>query len=136
MRAEDFLCEAGESPPQAGDSPGNEVKKHFLSVIERTMKNIEPEYSISVCLGSPSTLFDIRKSSESRKQEKKYTTQLNTSYNFDNFVEGNSNIIALSASKGVSVSPDGQFNPLLIYGSTGLGKSHLMHAIGNEIKNN
>ncbi len=52
------------------------------------------------------------------------------------FVEGSSNQIASRSALGVANKPDGSFNPLLIYGSTGLGKSHLLHAIGNHIKKN
>ena len=63
-------------------------------------------------------------------------TKLVPSYVFDTFVEGKSNHVALAASKQVALNPKGDYNPLFIYGGVGLGKTHLMHAVGNEILKN
>jgi len=64
-------------------------------------------------------------------------SQLNPNYSFDSFIEGDCNRLARSAGYAVSKNPGGTaFNPLLIYGGVGLGKTHLVHAIGIEIKNN
>lgn len=57
-----------------------------------------------------------------------------TNYTFDNFVEGKSNQLAVAAAKQVAQNPGGSYNPLFLYGSTGLGKTHLMHAVGNALK--
>ena len=63
-------------------------------------------------------------------------SQLNPNYNFENFLEGDSNRLARSAGVAVSKKPGGtSFNPLMIFGGVGLGKTHLAHAIGVEIKN-
>ena len=63
-------------------------------------------------------------------------SQLNPNYTFENFVEGDCNRLARSAGYAVAGKPGGTaFNPLLIYGGVGMGKTHLAHAIGIEIKN-
>ncbi|WP_339050493.1 chromosomal replication initiator protein DnaA [Rickettsiella endosymbiont of Xylota segnis] len=60
-------------------------------------------------------------------------THINSNFTFINFVEGKSNQLARAASVQVSENPGGAYNPLLLYGGVGLGKTHLMHAIGNAI---
>ncbi|MDG1159276.1 MAG: chromosomal replication initiator protein DnaA [Flavobacteriales bacterium] len=63
-------------------------------------------------------------------------SNLNPNYSFENFIEGDCNRLARSAGFAVANKPGGTaFNPLLIYGGVGLGKTHLSHAIGIEIKN-
>ena len=64
------------------------------------------------------------------------TNVLNSVFTFENHVEGKSNQIARAAAKQVSENPGTAYNPLFIYGGVGLGKTHLMHAAGNLIKNN
>ncbi|WP_240725197.1 chromosomal replication initiator protein DnaA [Haliea sp. SAOS-164] len=56
------------------------------------------------------------------------------SYTFDNFVEGKSNQLALAAARQVAENPGDSYNPLFLYGGVGLGKTHLMHAVGNALK--
>jgi chromosomal replication initiator protein len=58
---------------------------------------------------------------------------LNDSFLFDTFVEGKSNQLALAAARQVAQNPGGSYNPLFIYGGVGLGKTHLMHAVGNHL---
>ena len=63
-------------------------------------------------------------------------SQLNPNYSFDSFIEGDCNRLARSAGYAVAKNPGGTaFNPLLVYGGVGLGKTHLVHSIGIEIKN-
>ena len=59
------------------------------------------------------------------------STILNTSYTFENFVVGSSNQLAFAAARSAAKSPGQQYNPLFIYGGSGLGKTHLIQAIGN-----
>jgi chromosomal replication initiator protein len=59
---------------------------------------------------------------------------LNPEYTFENFVKGKSNEFAVAASISISSKPGSQYNPLMLYGGVGLGKTHLMQAIGNNIQ--
>ena len=65
-----------------------------------------------------------------------YESNLDPKYTFDNFIVGNSNKFAKATSLAVAEQPGFMYNPLFIYGSSGLGKTHLMHAIGNYIVKN
>lgn len=66
-----------------------------------------------------------------------HRSNINPSYQFDNFVEGKSNQLGKAAALQVAENPGGAYNPLFLYGGTGLGKTHLLHAVGNGIiKNN
>ncbi|AFJ45138.1 chromosomal replication initiator protein DnaA [Shimwellia blattae] len=65
--------------------------------------------------------------------EPSYRSNVNLKHTFDNFVEGKSNQLARAAARQVADNPGGAYNPLFLYGGTGLGKTHLLHAVGNGI---
>ena len=98
------------------------------SIANKQLKNIETEQRGFV------------EATQGKKQEihfshkKDHQTNLIPGFTFDAFVEGKSNHIALAASKQVASGLKNSYNPLFIYGGVGLGKTHLMHAVGNLIK--
>ena len=95
-----------------------------------------PDYELRPCeyqsSSSGATLINVRNKSQSRRQ----ATGLREDFTFDNFVEGKSNQLAKAASVQVGENPGGAYNPLFLYGGVGLGKTHLMHAVGNAIISN
>ena len=132
------------------------VKDHHLDVIKEKIKIISNDENVQVILqiGASDTLpYETNNISEDKAPElrkrfetvsnpnpvinqKSFTNNLNPSMTFDNFVEGKSNQLAVASAKQVGDNPGQSYNPLFIYGGVGLGKTHLMHAIGNKIREN
>ncbi len=83
--------------------------------------------------------FKAEKQGEKKNLNREISSQnfeeanLNKEYNFENFIVGNSNRFAFTASMAVAEKPGKAYNPLFLYGKSGLGKTHLMHSIGNYI---
>ncbi len=71
---------------------------------------------------------------EQKRFKQKPTTFINKNQRFENFIEGSNNQFARAAAMSVAKTPgESRYNPLVIYGGVGLGKTHLLHAIGNQI---
>jgi len=110
----------------------NYVEANLSTEITEMVKNqSKKDISLVFKTHTKETFVDKYKKGSQSGQSK-----LVESYVFDTFVEGKSNHLALAASKQVASNPKGDYNPLFIYGGVGLGKTHLMHAVGNEIRKN
>lgn len=114
------------------------VRKHFLERIKELITSLDDSKSISVNLsiGSQTKPISSVKSAQHNKPPitLKNASTFSETQLFSNFVEGKSNQLARAASIQISNTPGSDYNPLYIYGGVGLGKTHLMHAIGNQIK--
>lgn len=82
---------------------------------------------------SPHSLADVEEEIEPLRAGRHQESVLNSGYTFTNFVEGKSNELARAAASQVAANAGVAYNPLLLYGGVGLGKTHLMNAIGNQI---
>lgn len=105
----------------------------FVTDVEIIVKDQEGEYleKQSVSLPDKGLIVD-EKYSYKNKGEK--ASPFLEKYTFETFVQGKSNEYALAAAKTVAENPGGKYNPLFIYSGVGLGKTHLLHAIGNYLR--
>jgi chromosomal replication initiator protein len=135
------------------------VQEHYLANIQEILAELSPSNSIQVVLtiGTKPTASasaqpapaasaantsqagvaeTARASQSSRKSSSLFNHALhalNDKFTFDTFIEGKSNQLGRAAAIQVSQNPGKSYNPLYLYGGVGLGKTHLMHAMGNEI---
>lgn len=126
----------------------NWVKKHYMSMIRlhlgRLLHIDAPFIEIKTDTATPTGNTDqvsvvpalmVRPTDTAvTKFERKKIGNINQTYSFESFIVGPSNSLAYAAAHAVTEQPGMRYNPLFIYGKSGLGKTHLMHAIGNEIK--
>ncbi len=124
------------------------VKKHHLEQIQAVLERLRPERPPQVLLEIGSGALqsepavagdDVSKAEPSVEtaidaSELLKSAHLNPDFTFSTFVEGNSNQLARAACLQVTQNPGTAYNPLFIYGGTGLGKTHLMHAVGNMLR--
>lgn len=114
------------------------VHTHYLDVIQSTIRRLAPATvppsSIEVGAVKPVTgpVADVSRPASARP-EPLIGNRINPAFTFDSFIEGKSNQLAFAAAKQVAENPGHSYNPLFIYGSVGLGKTHLMQAVGNDL---
>ena len=117
--------------------------KHFDRIKDIVLSSSENNYEVGLFIGSAPLQKVLPTSGTSEKSTQKTAVRkpsqnsgLRAELNFDSFVEGKSNQLARAAALQVSNNPGKAYNPLFISGGVGLGKTHLMHAVGNLITQN
>ncbi len=124
--------------------PLNLHKKHltenYITLIEETFNNLTgTNFNFSFLLEDEvenEENVEVKSENGGIPSYNSMDANLNPNYTFDSFIKGESNKFAYTASLSVAEKPGKAYNPLFLYGKSGLGKTHLMHAIGNYILNN
>ena len=130
---ERFLTRINELVKQFG---GNQAPSVLIEIGSKKAEVQRSPITAGNHSASPSVTTANAKAAFSYTDTKTYQSNLNPNFTFDNFVEGKSNQLAKAASLQVAENPAVAYNPLFLYGGVGLGKTHLMHAIGNQIIRN
>ncbi|MDP6102647.1 MAG: DnaA/Hda family protein, partial [Dehalococcoidia bacterium] len=137
MSFDDSSFMVGVSSPFVAES----LQTRFLSLVKKAVADIiGEEVSLDFRVASqhpadvprvqPSSTFE---SNGSSRRNGASLVRLNNKYTFDTFITGASNQLACAAARAVAGSPGIAYNPLFIYGGAGLGKTHLLKAVGHEI---
>ncbi len=110
------------------------VRDNYLDLIRRACEDISQRpctIKLSLSADAGASGKSVKKTAQ--KPPVRLQSNVDSRFTFDNFVEGKSNAIAKASAIQIAEDAETPFNPLLLYGSTGLGKTHLLHAIGNRI---
>ncbi len=137
----DKLVLAAPSPLQR-----NRVQDRYLQLVSDTVAavvghDVAVELVVSTDTdegdeGDETVTAPVTAAPRSRETNESYASRLDPRFTFDAFVSASSNRLALAAAQTVAETPGRAYNPLFIYGASGLGKTHLLHAIGNYVQTN
>ena len=109
------------------------VRDAYLSQISDFFESRGQEVSLSVGTNLSATQIRAKQPRQTRTLEEAQPSSLSRDFTFESFVEGKSNELARAAATQVADNAGRSYNPLLLYGGVGLGKTHLMHAVGNAL---
>lgn len=109
------------------------LESRYLTIIEMTLEEVSKNsYNCVITIENDNQIYNSNV--EIKNDNDVFVSNLNNNYTFENFVVGPSNQEAQSAALTAALEPGKFYNPLFIYGKSGIGKTHLLHAIGNYIR--
>jgi len=126
---------SGEDKSKNTDSGnGKKINASPKPVNDRAESKDLPDETVKVNLAKALAKSSTKNSAATSNNKKSEASGLNPTFNFSNYVTGRANQLARAAAIQVAENPGSAYNPLFIYGGVGLGKTHLLQAIGNELK--
>ena len=139
--SDEMPVQAELSDEMPSEGPAKSVQaKTAADILAERMKNLphEPRHTAEPASRPESeVLAKARTDAQRDAEEARYEqTNLSPDYTFDTLVEGKGNRLAAAAAQAIAESPGQSYNPFFLYGSTGLGKTHLVQAVGNELLKN